>query len=546
MSGQLSFPPPEDVGYVNNGQSDDLPPGWAWTTLGEIAAIQGGIQKGKSRNGRVVVREVPYLRVANVQRGYLDLTEIKTIQATEDEIDALRLASGDVLLNEGGDRDKLGRGWVWNCELPECIHQNHVFRARIKTPDILPRYVSWYANGEGQRYFFDEGSQTTNLASLNSTKLRAFPVPLAPASEQKRIVDEISSYVSRLDAAIAGLQRVQANLQRYRASVLQAAVEGRLVPTEAEVARQEGREYEPASVLLERILIERRRRWEEAELAKMTAKGKVPKDDGWKAKYEEPCRPSIADAPQLPQGWCWATIDQLAEVGTGTTPKRGASKYWQGGHIPWVTSSVVNSPIVVEPSEYVTEAAIRETNLHLCGPGTILVAMYGEGKTRGRATVLGIKSTTNQALATLTLGPDAEPLRSWILLALESSYEQTRRLSSGGVQPNLNLSLVRGICMPIPPERIIGSVLDQVAHLLAFCDVAAATTQANMIRTSRLRQSILKAAFEGKLVDQDPNDEPASALLARLRAERDPSAHPPTPTAPRSTTRRRSKRPPTP
>ena len=124
--------------------------------------------------------------------------------------------------------------------------------------------------------------------------------PLVP--EQRRIVDALESYFTRLDDAIATLERVQANLKRYRASVLKAAVEGRLVPTEAELARAEGRDYEPASVLLERILAERRRRWEEAELAKMKAKGKAPKDDKWKAKYEEPAAPDTTSCPSCRRG----------------------------------------------------------------------------------------------------------------------------------------------------------------------------------------------------------------------------------------------------
>ena len=140
----------------------------------------------------------------------------------------------------------------------------------------------------------------------------------AATPEQHRIVEAIESYFTRLDDAVATLERVQRNLKRYRASVLKAAVEGRLVPTEAELARAEGRDYEPASVLLERILAERRRRWEEAELAKMKAKGKTPKDDKWKAKYKEPVAPDTSNLPDLPEGWCWATVEQLAStVATG-------------------------------------------------------------------------------------------------------------------------------------------------------------------------------------------------------------------------------------
>ncbi|MFN2398564.1 MAG: hypothetical protein ABR543_07970 [Gemmatimonadaceae bacterium] len=147
--------------------------------------------------------------------------------------------------------------------------------------------------------------------NLTHGRFKKLPVVIAPLSEQHRIVEAIESYFTRLDDAVATLERVQRNLKRYRASVLKAAVEGRLVPTEAELAHTEGRDYEPASVLLERILAERRRRWEEAELAKMKAKGKVPKDDVWNAKYEESVAPDTSDLPELPEGWCWASLDGL-------------------------------------------------------------------------------------------------------------------------------------------------------------------------------------------------------------------------------------------
>lgn len=146
---------------------------------------------------------------------------------------------------------------------------------------------------------------------LSSKTVAEIPLPLPPRSEQSRLVEAIESYLTRLDDAMATLERVQHNLKRCRASVLKAAVEGRLVPTEAVLARAEGREYEPASLLLERILADRRRRWEEAELAKLKAKGKVPKNDTWKAKYVEPVGPDTSDLPELPEGWCWSSIDQL-------------------------------------------------------------------------------------------------------------------------------------------------------------------------------------------------------------------------------------------
>ena len=205
-----------------------LPEGWTWATLDSLAEIKGGITKDQNRKYSVPTRSVPYLRVGNVQRGYIDLKEVKEIVTTEDEIRELALKPGDILLNEGGDRDKLGRGWVWNGELPECIHQNHVFRARLYVGELNSKLVSWYANTFGQKFFFDEGKHTTNLASISMSKLKGLPVPIPPPAEQKRIVEEVErrlSVVEELESLVTtNLQRAA----RLRQAVLQKAFEGKL------------------------------------------------------------------------------------------------------------------------------------------------------------------------------------------------------------------------------------------------------------------------------------------------------------------------------
>src|SRR5207244_1697869 len=144
-------------------------------------------------------------------------------------------------------------------------------------------------------------------------------IPFAPRAEQDRIIGAIEQHLSRLDAAVATLEGAQTKVKAYRASVLKAAVEGRLVSTEAALAREEKRDFEPSEVLLKRILSERRRRWEEAEIEKLKAAGKSPKGDKWKAKYEEPKPPDTKDLPELPEGWCWTTVGALAEVSGGLT-----------------------------------------------------------------------------------------------------------------------------------------------------------------------------------------------------------------------------------
>ena len=210
-----------------------LPEGWTWARLAAIASIKGGITVDSKRTDPTS-RLVPYLRVANVQRGYLDLGELKSINAPAADIDALRLRHGDVLFNEGGDRDKLGRGWIWEGQLPECIHQNHVFRARPHSLDISSKLISWWGNTFGKDYFQREGKQTTNLASINMTKLSAFPVPIPPAAEQRRIVAEVDrrlSIVGEVEAEVdANLKRAQALRQAVLARAFGERAVERPVP----------------------------------------------------------------------------------------------------------------------------------------------------------------------------------------------------------------------------------------------------------------------------------------------------------------------------
>ncbi|MCM8612056.1 restriction endonuclease subunit S [Accumulibacter sp.] len=190
-----------------------LPEGWAWARLDAVAALKGGITVDKKRRDSTA-RSVPYLRVANVQRGYLDLDEVKEIEAPQADVEELRLQPGDILFNEGGDRDKLGRGWIWEGQLAECIHQNHVFRARPYLAEVSGKLISWWGNTFGKDYFLREGKQTTNLASINMTKLSPFPVPIPPATEQRRIVSEVDrrlSIVREVEAEVdANLKRAQA------------------------------------------------------------------------------------------------------------------------------------------------------------------------------------------------------------------------------------------------------------------------------------------------------------------------------------------------
>jgi type I restriction enzyme S subunit len=211
-------------------EGDDLPqiPDiWAWASLGQLGDIVGGVTVDKKRQPSEPVT-VPYLRVANVQRGHVDLSEIKVVTVERSSATALRLKKGDILLNEGGDRDKIGRGWVWNEEIKDCIHQNHVFRVRLFDNGLNPYFISHYANEMGRRFFVEKRKQTTNLASISMSKISQLRIPIPPIAEMNeamRILEELVVAAEDVEAELNAASLANA----ARQSILKAAFEGRLV-----------------------------------------------------------------------------------------------------------------------------------------------------------------------------------------------------------------------------------------------------------------------------------------------------------------------------
>lgn len=177
-----------------------VPHSWKTRPLSDVSVVQTGAAKGRKLDSRDDIVEVPYLRVANVQDGHLDLREMKKIQIRKDEIARYRLQDGDVVLTEGGDFDKLGRGFIWRSELDLCIHQNHVFAVRTDRKQLLPEFLAYLAQSEyGKAYFLKVAHKTTNLACINSTKLKAFPALLPKLDEQREIVKILDAIDRKID-----------------------------------------------------------------------------------------------------------------------------------------------------------------------------------------------------------------------------------------------------------------------------------------------------------------------------------------------------------
>ena len=489
-----------------------IPSKWTWATIGATAEIVRGVSFPKdARKLEPQSGHVACLRTANVQRevewGDLWFVPEEYVKAESRYVQPL-----DILISVSNSVELVGKV-AQVTSLPQKSTLG-AFISLLRPSSELDAKFYYYqmSSPEVQSEIRYSASTTTNISNISSSKLSEIALTIPPLGEQRRIVVEIETQFTRLDVSVAALRRGQANLKRYRASVLKDACEGRLVPTEAELARSEGRDYEPAAVLLERILAERRARWESQEKRR--------------GKYKEPSVPDTSALPELPEGWVWASLDQLAAIGTGSTPLTSNVEFYQGGSIPWVTSSALNDPVVPYSNNYVTQKAVEECRLILYPNNALLIAMYGEGKTRGKCSELSFPSTINQAIAAVIMEDTAADCRPYTKVFLQGNYEATRSLSSGGVQPNLNLGLIRGLAIPLPSLAEQRHIVAEVERRLSVVQQAEATVEASLVRAERLRQSILKQAFSGRLVPQVPDDEPASALLERIRAEREAASSP--------------------
>ncbi|MCC5849329.1 MAG: restriction endonuclease subunit S [Verrucomicrobia bacterium] len=217
----------------------------------------------------------------------------------------------------------------------------------------------------------------------------------------------------------------------------------------------------------------------------------------FEGELTNPCRYEI-DMRKHPKGWKFIKMGNIAKIGTGATPKRGHKAYWENGTVPWVTSGAVNNPYVTSAEEYITNRALQETNCKIALPGSLLVAMYGEGKTRGKCSELKIEAATNQAIAIITLENEAVMLKSYLKWFFIMNYENIRLLSSGGVQPNLNLSIIKNTSIPLPETlEEQTQIVQEIESRLSVCDKLIETIDTSLKQAEALRQSILKKAFEG-------------------------------------------------
>ena len=221
---------------TDNVWMNEVPVAWELVSLKRVSEMQGGLTLGKVYEGSLIER--PYLRVANVQDGHLNLQDVTTIEVPREVAHRVELRPGDVLMTEGGDLDKLGRGTVWSGEIPDCLHQNHIFAIRCFTHKLLPAFLAYLtASRYGRDYFEATGKRTTNLASTNSTKVGLFPIPRPSISEQHAICQFLDEKLNHVAQIVNSIESQIATLNSYRKSLIHECVTGQRRVTQADLVR---------------------------------------------------------------------------------------------------------------------------------------------------------------------------------------------------------------------------------------------------------------------------------------------------------------------
>jgi type I restriction enzyme S subunit len=466
----------------------------------------------------------------------------------------------DVLLNITGA--SIGRVTVAPAEMEGARVNQHVCIIRPESY-LNARFLRWFLAAPDQQAMIMREQTGATRQGLTKAKILNFDVPLPPPSEQRRIVAKLEELFSDLDAGVAALERAQANLKRYRAAVLKAAVEGRLTEKwravhsplppgegQGEGSSCRGDGYEPADKLLARILAERRRRWIDAELTKWREKKSAA---GWPAakiaaaepaertnitrNYKEPAAPNTANLPALPTGWCWTTIEQL---NVGDRPisygvLQPGPEFEHG--VPLVrVCDVEDGKVRVTQLKKISPRISANYQRTILRGGEILLTVVGS---IGRTAIAPRETAGANTARAVSVIPVSELANSrFIEIVLRDPRMQARltRAAHEVARKTLNLEDVRAAVIPLASQAEQEQIALEVDRLWSSADESQILLEAASHRSDRLRQSILKRAFEGKLVPQDPNDEPSNVLLERIRLSR--SAHEATKT-PKSSPRTR-------
>jgi type I restriction enzyme S subunit len=463
----------------------ELPEGWEWTTIGEI--IEPSKQKVNPSN----IAEVPYIGLEHIEKDtgrLLGCGSSSGIRSTKSEF-----YIGDLLY--GKLRPYLNKvcipGFDGVCSTDILVYP--------KTPYILNEYLLYRFLSDDFVRYASQNVSGVQHPRVNIQTLSRFEISLPPLTEQRRIVNKIEELFTQLDAGVSALEKARAQLKRYRQSVLKAAVEGKLT----EEWRRGHPDVEPASVLLERIERER-------EKSVKGRQKKFPPLD-------------TSDLSELPEGWEWITLDSiLSGIEAGKSfkceerpPSVDEVGVLKVSAVTWGIFNELESKTCTNPERVDSRVFVKDNDFLFSRANTI--ELVG-------ACVIVKRVFSRLMLSDKTLRFNfIETLPSWVLFMLRSRHgrNEIERLATGNQYSMRNISQnnIRSIRIPLPPLAEQHEIVSDIERCLSVVDQTEAAIETNLRRAVRLRQSILKKAFQGDLVQQNSNDEPASELLRRIKLE---------------------------
>ena len=432
-------------------EAGELPKGWRWVTLGDVTeSMKNGIYKPASSYAD---DGLACLRMYNIGDGKIVWRDIKRMRLSEAEIQEYEILPGDLLVNRVNSRELVGKSVAIPTGLERCVFESKNIRVRIRRDLASPEFVSYRLFFAGSRYFTQNAQQVVGMASISQPQVARFPLPLPPLPEQRRIVAEIEKQFTRLDAGVAALRRVQAHLKRYRAAVLKAACEGKLVPTEAELQksgsgvpplssakkRQDATStFESGSTLLARILTERRQNWQ------------------GRGKYKEPDAPDTTKLSPLPDGWAWASAEQLTLL--VTSGSRGWGEFYSdAGPLFIRAQDIKTDSLKLDGVARVTLPAKAEGLRSSVENRDLLITITGANVTKS-AIVRGLSEVAFVSQHVALLKPVCREAAAFQFLCIVSPAHGRKTLEKwayGAGKPGLSLEQVRNL--PIPPQRCLSS-----------------------------------------------------------------------------------------
>ncbi len=492
-----------------------LPNGWELATGNDLFEFIRGVSYKREE-----AKDVPFdgsaaiLRAGNLQDGKIlldDLVYVPSRCAREEQM----IRSGDlVIAMSSGSASVVGKVSIAHEDLSNVAFGTFLGLLRPRS-EALRHWLGQYFQTRFYRDFISRAAAGVNINNLRREHLLDLAIPFPPIEEMGRVQAKIEALQERSGRAAKALEEVGPLLEQFRQSILAAAFSGRLTAD----WREKNPNVEPAHELLARIRTERHQRWEQAELAKYEAKGKQPPKD-WKDKYEEPEPVDETGLPELPNGWCWSRLTELGYMNRGKSRHRPRNaEHLYGGAYPFVqTGDIAQSDgYLTTHRQTYSEAGLAQSRLWPTQTVCITIA----------ANIASSAILTYPACfpdSVVGVIPDNSLCSSeYVEFFIRTAKENLERFAPSTAQKNINISILTDLAVPLPPRPESDAMVSLLTRSMGIARTIGDLLSENESELTQLNQSILAKAFRGELVPQDPNDEPASELLAQIRRQREVS-----------------------